>query len=408
MEYNYVYLDKIYKDNNGDLKAFQVTKSDKSFQNISTVIVAPEEFIQLSNNVKIQKDFSLEDGYLKCCSKPNVKFTPSIESSIGRELLKVSEEPDFLSFLENGVTNNFIVLDDSLIELERYKGTAFADFNSARFSRSTMSVYFDIVNNGEEYKKIVIYMSDGSLKFSGFYFGVPAQSNITFENEIKTISINNRDYKVYHIEECNIYPKWFSTSASLINKACTLEVTQRSTINILEDFKKELNRVFPGNEPGKNVYTGSGKSLQSCWDVTFESSLKAPSKSARSVILASAFEEFLKKYSSYEEASKSIIESEKFNLATRACMNTILFLNYNFSGTDVLVATDELLKNLRLKQLYTNIFLYRSRIGSYLQNILLTPPDKPYLEGSEYDTFTKVVRGVPYGQSSDLRRLEIL
>lgn len=393
------YLDKVFKDTNGKIKLYQLTLSDSLFRDIREVVVGEEGLLKYLNNKGFIKDFQLEEGYLKCDPKDTLLATSVIESQLSEEKSKnVEQENSFYRFLDYAIENDCILLDDSLIDCDKYTGLAFTKFKNIRFSQSTMSVYF-IINTPEGIaNKHIVYLEDGALKFYHFYFGVPA-GKATYKNAtyVKDIVINNELYYVYQIGELGLYPMEVCTSSSLINKACTAREIQQAILDTVKDYSTILNNTL--GEKGSTVeWAGGNGSYESQYGIIFKNSLKRPTKNRRNELIQDVFQNFLGIYPDYQNAFSAVNNSPYYSLCEKAALKILLFISYSGkSPVECLSVAKSVREKFAKEMMYTSMFLYKIRVGCYIQHIRLVDRTQPYLVGSEYDTVTTVEAGYYYG-----------
>ena len=398
---NMCYLDKVFVDQDDNLRLYQLTMSDPTFQSVSELITDKDGLSEFLTDDNYITDFSLNGSYLQCDPKDTLMITPVVLESKDKHISKnVNVANSFYDFCSVALQKEYVVIDDSLLGCEVYKGVSFSSFKNIHFAQSTMSAYF-LLNTTEGLKsKQVIRLEDGLLKFIPFHFGVPA-GNFVYRGAtfVQDMTINNREYSIYKVPTLSLYPLEVCTSASLINKACTTSEIYKAVVNTIKDFIVMLNNTL-GNSMAAANWAGGNNTYESQYGITLTNSIKGLSKKQRGNLINQVFSLYLGKYDTYQAAAQVVENSPYYSMCEKAALKVLLNISYCGSNpAECLSLAKELQQQFSLLQMYADMFLYKIRVGCYVQHIALVDRMKPYLVGSEYDTVTSVNAGYYYGEN---------
>ena len=403
MEYKYCYLDTIYTNDSNEIEYYNLTYCNKDYTKVKSVCL-PESEIGSVFSQGLVLDFGIENGYLKC---GDVKNYPA--SCLGQEVSFNLEEDTLYSFINIGAHNDYIVLDDSLIECDAYKGIAYSKFKNIKFSRSTMSVYvsiYDAASVGTKmYNKMIVVENDGNLEFQPFYFGVPVEKKESFNKHnacfefVKEMVINNEEYLIYTCKDLAVYPYSYCMSGSVVNKACYESNKLHNIVKALNCLIKTINDSLGVNTDTSYLWVGGNKGYQSKYGIVFKSMSLAMTSADTQDLVLTAIREYKGKYGSFEEAKIALINS-LYKREAKNAMMPILYALYSASDiANVVEIARQLLVGYTLSILEVDMFLYRIRIAAYVRGLRLVPVGEAVLSGSEIDTYTKVSTGLLYGES---------
>lgn len=397
----YCYLNRVYVDSNDVSQLYEFTLSDSYFLNVCTYITDLEGLRKLAENESLSKDFSLDAGFLKCDNVPRVENNNLVKEAIGIPSYVRDLEYSFYTFVQTAVEHDFLIVDDSILDCERFNGIKVSNFKNIRFSQSTMSVYFPLVNEEGLRNKHLVLLEDGLLRLNVFHFAVPAEYNNQFKENgcvyCSRMFINNSEYVIYRMDELPIYPYAYVTAGNVINKAVSVRERSKAIVEVVTDYISFCNGVLGNNDNSKLPWAGGNNSYSSGYGVTLTSSLTLLKRTDRSAILDRVLGEIFPEMDSYTAAVEYIKNGGGSQLA-KACLNVLSFICFSGKNVTEQLAYAVAVKNkYKTEMFYADLFLYQVRVATYVRRIHLANPINPVLQGSDEAAYTIVNEGFYYG-----------
>lgn len=389
----YCYLDRVYTDSSDKSILYQVTLSDFDFTSIFFGAVDSEMLAFLSKS-NLHCDFATKEGSLYAKDVDRVLVVDSLVKAKNTFIPVYNlQEHNFYTFLRNGISNDFLILEDSLEDLQIYRGTAFSAFKSIKFSSTSMTAYVSIYKDEKMYNKMLVTIDDGVLNLETFIFAVPEECSLLLPGfeELGKIEINNRRYIKYRSKLMNLYTEVYSTSKALINKACLCHEKYKAAIDTLHDLKKVI-----ADDVITYTWVGGKTDYRGEYGVYFTSSEKKLSRDTRAALIEKVKSEYLSQDTCYD--AFHLIEQSSMSIVAKSAAIALCSCLYNSSDEVSLLQNIETLLSVFKRDLtYTDLFLYSVRTGAYIRKRYLANPVNPILEGSDEDCYTVVQQSFKRG-----------
>lgn len=393
-DYNYCYMHSVLVQDN-KIKAFRFTLSKKLFKDICYYTTDLAGLKSLCEDTALCKDFAIENNFLKCDNVPRVIFTAD-DAKCMNQIVQNNSDYLLLDFVEFGAENGFFIIDRTISPDKNYVGRALTAFSNIEVSQSTMTMYAKIINDNQLHNEMLVTMTDGQLEISNFHFIKPktAEFPTWFHQEYVTYlgnaTVNNEEFEWYELNYMPLYSNNFVRASALINKGMALHVKYKNLIETLVLYKGVLNDAQGYNLSQEPVmWVGGTTSYKTSYGVYFKSSMEAWSNKQKSNCV-NFYSSLIESCSDYNEIN-SKIETEVSDFTTRLILRTIH--NITFSDADmttVIMNCIQTIQSCKVDLLKIDLFLYRIRICSYVNNIRLAPKYNPILVGSDEVAFTKV------------------
>lgn len=271
------FLNKIYvRESNNDI--YEIALVDDTYTTVQLMRV--NDLHDICDFIET-RDFSLDDDYLLC--NPNVITVPGDSITDINTIVGEKCDDSIFSFIIDGVRNNYVVIDDSVISSENSDDCIFgiSYFRNIKFAETTFSIYLQMVNESGIYNKMLVTEENNRLTFHPFYFGVPAGQPCMYGSFKDRRIVNNIEYDVYYID---FLPVLNSTSmivsAPVINSAMQQSEKFKFCILALSDLMHDLYVVSESNVE----WAGGNNNYTSAYTIQFKSTMRKISKRARTDI----------------------------------------------------------------------------------------------------------------------------
>lgn len=391
MNKSYCFLDIIYTDIQDRTVAYGVTISSWNFQEVYTLTLELEQLKELLTKDYVF-DFRIEDGILMCSQVRRILACVEDFNQKGKKKYVNFDDGTLYALITEGVSNQFLLLDSDLSELDSYVGAAITPFNKIRAAQNTMTVYADLLDLEENkmHRKSLITVY-GHPICNSFYFAVKhgyKLSDSYHADYQKTMLLNNVEYDIYFKYSTSIYPKDFMYSGSLINKAVTL---REKCITALS-FLKTAIRIVEKRLNSESVllpWIESSHSSENVHGVFFKSSIKRFKETTKESIVNTFFC-LIDSGSSVDDAIKTIKEKNygfmlqigmhPIVMAIQSSTNDIELLSYLLNFMD---QYSDLLT-------YLDMYLYRIRITAMARITPVTIKDNSVIYGGNEEAYTIV------------------
>lgn len=135
--------------------------------------------------------------------------------------------------------NDYLIVDDSILEVDEYTGGAVAKFDRIQIAKSTMSMYVNMYDSSDIYHQTLAYLHDGIIELKPFYVAVPVSTKtLKFDRVQVAKKINNVEYDIYVVKDVPIYSSAMVTATALINKAVQMSLKYDAMIRGLESYMR--------------------------------------------------------------------------------------------------------------------------------------------------------------------------
>lgn len=397
-EFNMCYLDTVFVDSTDSIKYAKVYFCNKLFTDIYSLIVPYSELIQLTK-IPCLHDFEIEGKYFKCATIKRVQITENVEENVYKVQHHFSSKPQtFYDFVREASNNDYLFVGDSISELSAYKGTELSHFRYLKFSKSTMSVYFQITSNEGLYNRHLITLEGGYLQFHPFYFGVKESIGKEPNYGIyqHDITINNEKYKLYYVENISIIEDSTCIVPALINKAMGLKEKAIATNRVLE----EIIKAFISSET--IAWAGGSNSHESHFGVLYDYSIPRFKKRDIDFLAVKTLEFFDKATNSKQPVTKEFITEIFQQLGTNdiVCYVVVILakiIEVSTTHTELLSYVTQFRTQEAQQALVAELYLYQTKVSSYFYHIPITSKVNPIIDGSDESGYTLVTSGFFYG-----------
>lgn len=393
-DYNYCYMHSVLVQDN-KIKAFRFTLGKKLLKDICYYTTDVEGLKSLCEDTALCKDFAIENNFLKCDNVPRVIFT-SDDAKCMNQIIQNDDDYLLLDFVEFGAENGFFIIDRTIEPAKGYVGGALTAFSNIEVSQSTMTMYAKIVNDNQLHNEMLVIMTDGQLEISNFHFikpkavEFPAWFQPEYVTYLGNATVNNEEYEWYKLNHMPLYSNNFVRASALINKGMALHVKYKNLIETLALYKGVLNDAQGYNISQEPItWAGGTTSYKTPYGVYLKSSMEMWSNKQKSDCV-NFYSSLIESCSDCNEISNKI-ETEVSDAVTRLVLHTIHNITLSDSDmTTVIMNCIQTIQSCKVDLLKIDLFLYRIRICSYVNNIRLAPKYNPILVGSDEVAFTKV------------------
>lgn len=383
----FCFLNAIYEDSSNKIYELVISTRDFSKIEIARVDLAGLEGYARGGYVK---DFNIDNGILKSFDVPILPLNEYVLKTKNelQTIYNVMKSNTLYSLLFDGLQNNFYFVDHV------DEKDVFTPFSSIKFSNTTMSVYYPVINDNKLFNRKIVSMKNDMLTFSPIKVAVP--KGIDFHYECVKEEIDNYDYDVYTVEVISIYDTSFIPILPLINKAATLSIRLGTVVNIAKTFQSNLYESL-GVENEKLEWIGGSGSNQSP-GVYFTNSNKKIKKND----IQYALQLMLERKVSDGTYDNFLCNLNRYNLHPDIQVGLRILINNisNKDMTDTLSILQTLMLFYSLNIAYCDMYLYTARSVAYLKHQHLVPQFNfdgslrpPVIYGSD-ETYYTVVKEV--------------
>ena len=368
-KYQYAYITCMYMQEDNKPSIYEVALADKLFIYTAvyqTDLAGLKEILEH----RLITNYYFESELLRCKDIPVLNVQVD-DIKVGTLIEEVAQpEHSFARSIVDFAVGECIFIDSSIVDCDIYKGTAFTKFYNLKFSKSTMSVYFQIVTNNGLVNQHICRFEDMNVEFIPFKLGVPEDSDLTpeFATYLKNMTLNGKVYKVYSVDFLPLVnPR--KIQDCIAHKAHIRNIYYANFVKILQEF---ISR-FETDDSQKVVWAGGNSDYSSNYGCFLDSSEKDLTKAEMSKITNYVMTDIFKIYQEQglDAARKTIARSAARPLV-KHCMLllTTIILNESSIATQVATAI-EIKKQYSALYVATGAFLYEVRMLSMKQLIHL-------------------------------------
>lgn len=406
---SYCYLNQVWVDDNDNGLLYELVFSDKNFRDVYFKRVNKESLISTRNENKYEYNFKFKDDYLCCPDVKRLKINNIIMESKDKEIRVNSVGDDFnlYAFLTEAIDNGYIFVSDEFIQEHSLQGLGYTGMHNIRFSRTTMSVYVQIINVEGIHNEMIVSLEGTRLVFHPFYVAVPINKKLSYGAVKKSsCNIEHVPYDIYYVDFLSLYTKDDYIAYGLINRACAISAQCLNMCKILDTFIEAVRCVTEnGVIPSQIAWAGGSSSHKSSFGVLFKSSIKILSNKEVADIVNKAVNHFLPMLDKYNfetledkiKMANHIISITSLPTITKWYYFTLLkvILNANTMAEQLSVAI-ETKKACKTQMLFCDVYMYRIRSYSYLNCVSLVNLMRPVITDLS-GIYTEVKEGLYYG-----------
>lgn len=274
MKIKYCYLRVLYVDYNNTIVGYSLVFSSADFSEIYEEIVPSDKIFDVLSS-GYTYDFNIVSGVLMCEDVPRITASETDYNLFSIKRRINFDDDTIYSFILEGMLNDYLIVDDSILEVDEYTGGAVAKFDRIQIAKSTMSMYVNMYDSSDIYHQTLAYLHDGIIELKPFYVAVPVSTKtLKFDRVQVAKKINNVEYDIYVVKDVPIYSSAMVTATALINKAVQMSLKYDAMIRGLESYMRFINEALGDTQETNYKWVGKNTSLKSDYGVYFESSMK--------------------------------------------------------------------------------------------------------------------------------------
>lgn len=172
MKIKYCYLRVLYVDYNNTIVGYSLVFSSADFSEIYEEIVPSDKIFDVLSS-GYTYDFNIVSGVLMCEDVPRITASETDYNLFSIKRRINFDDDTIYSFILEGMLNDYLIVDDSILEVDEYTGGAVAKFDRIQIAKSTMSMYVNMYDSSDIYHQTLAYLHDGIIELKPFYVAVP-------------------------------------------------------------------------------------------------------------------------------------------------------------------------------------------------------------------------------------------
>lgn len=244
MKIKYCYLRVLYVDYNNTIVGYSLVFSSADFSEIYEEIVPSDKIFDVLSS-GYTYDFNIVSGVLMCEDVPRITASETDYNLFSIKRRINFDDDTIYSFILEGMLNDYLIVDDSILEVDEYTGGAVAKFDRIQIAKSTMSMYVNMYDSSDIYHQTLAYLHDGIIELKPFYVAVPVSTKtLKFDRVQVAKKINNVEYDIYVVKDVPIYSSAMVTATALINKAVQMSLKYDAMIRGLESYMRFINEAL--------------------------------------------------------------------------------------------------------------------------------------------------------------------
>ena len=398
MKIKYCYLRVLYVDYNNTIIGYSLVFSSADFSEIYEEIVPSDKIFDVLNS-GYTYDFNIVSGVLMCEDVPRITASETDYNLFSIKRRINFDDDTIYSFILEGMRNDYLIVDDSILEVDEYTGGAVAKFDRIQIAKSTMSMYVNMYDSSDIYHQTLAYLHDGIIELKPFYVAVPTSARpLKFDKIQVAKKINNVEYDIYVVKDVPIYSSAMITATALINKAVQMSLKYDAMIRGLESYMRFINEALGDTQESNYKWVGKNTSLKSDYGVYFESSMKKLTRKECNDVIDAIVYSIVPESANVADAMELLKKKGFSPLQLAAAVGIIHVVYATETVADCLSLGAQYLSDARRCKLKTDLFLYRIRVTSYIMRIPLVDKKRPILDGSEENAYTLVNACNYYGE----------